>query len=61
MTSREITEEEKSPFIVEVLTMLILFDFLPQIQERRHWLISEGIRVSVANLGVNDGISLSIP
>ena len=49
------------PFIVSVLTMLILLDYLQPIQELRHWLKFLGIRISVTNFDVNDGFSLLIP
>ena len=49
------------PLIVVVLTVLISLDIFPPIQERRHWLILVGIRVSVTKCDFNDGVSLSIP
>ena len=47
--------------IVSVLTMLILIDFIPYIQERCHWIKYVGVHVSVTKFDVNDGISMSIP
>ena len=41
--------------------MLILLYCLSQSQERRHWFIFVGIRVSFTNFDVNDGVSLAIP
>ena len=49
------------PLTVSVLTMFILLDFLPHIQEHIHWLPFLGIHVSVAEFDVNDGFSLSLP
>ena len=43
-----------------VLTMLILIDFLPPIQERRHWFKYVGIRVIIAKFDANDGFSLLV-
>ena len=48
-------------FIVTVLNLLILIDFLPTIQECSHWLILLEIRVSVTKSDVNNGFSLLIP
>ena len=53
--------EEIFPLIVAVLTVIIIIDFLPPIQERRHLLKSVGIRISVAKFEINDGVSLSVP
>ena len=46
--------------IVAVITVIILLDFLPPIHERRHWIKSVGIRVSVTEFDVMDDLSLSI-
>ena len=47
--------------IVSVLTVLVLLDCFPPSQERRHWLIFLGIRISISKFDINDGFSLSIP
>ena len=49
------------PLIVKVLTMLILLNFLPPSQERFHWLKYAGVRVSVAEFDIADGVSLYFP
>ena len=48
------------PLIVAVNTVLILLDFIPPRQKRRHWITSVGIRVSVTEFYINDGFSMSI-
>ena len=47
--------------IVAFLTVVILLDFLPQIQEHLHWIKFVGVCIIVADFDVNDGVSLSIP
>ena len=47
--------------VVTVLTVLVLIDSLPQIQEFYHWFILVGISVRVANFDGNDGFYLSTP
>ena len=49
------------PVIVSVLTVLILIGLIPPGQERRHWLKSVGIDISIAKFYVNDGVSLLVP
>ena len=49
------------PFLVEVITRLILILLLPPIQELIHWLILAGIHGSIAKSDVNDGVSLDLP
>ena len=49
------------PLIVAVITVLILIDFLPLIQERRDWLKYAGIRVSVVKFDIDNGVILSVP
>ena len=48
------------PFLVEVLTVLILLYFLPPIQEHCHWLKLVGIRISVVKVDVDYGMSMSV-
>ena len=49
------------PLIVAVLNVITFIDFFPPSQERRHWLIFLGIRVSVSEFDVNNGFSLLTP
>ena len=49
------------PYIVAVLTLLIILHFLLPIQERYSWIKPIGNRVSVANYDVNYGVSTYIP
>ena len=47
--------------VVAVLMVLVLFDSLEPGQERCHWFILLGIRVSVTKFDVSDGVGLTIP
>ena len=47
--------------IVTVITVIILIDFLSQIQERYHWLRYVGVYVSVSEYDVDDGVTMSVP
>ena len=49
------------PLLVEVSTMLILPHFIPPGQETIHCIKHVGIRVSVANFDVDQGVGLSVP
>ena len=49
------------PLSVAVLTVLILIDFLPPIQERCHVLKYVGIHIRVNEFNVDDDISMSVP
>ena len=44
-----------------VITVIIIFDCFPLIQERRYWIIFVGTCISVTKFDVNDGLNLSIP
>ena len=48
------------PFIVAVLTVIILLEFIPPNHLRRHWLRYVGICISVADFDVDDGVNLSV-
>ena len=49
------------PFLMEILTVFILLDFIPPSQERWHCLKYVGIRISFIEFDVKDGASLSVP
>ena len=49
------------PFIVAVLTIIILLLLLPKSQELIHWLIPVSIHVSISEFGVYYVVSLAIP
>ena len=48
------------PFLVAVLTVLILIDFFPLSQERCHWLKYVGLCIIIAKFDVANGASLSV-
>ena len=49
------------PFIVSVLTVLILIYFPLPIQERWYWLKYVGFIVSISAFDVDDSVSVFIP
>ena len=49
------------PFLVAVLTMLVLLSFLPPRQELIHWLKPLDICISISKFDVDDGVSLYVP
>ena len=49
------------PLIGAVLTVLMFIDILPPSQERSHWILFVGIRVSTAKFDADDGFSLYFP
>ena len=59
--STEITNGEKNPLIITVLTVLVFLESYPPRQERCHCCILLGIYVSVAKFDANYGFDLFIP
>ena len=59
--STERINREKIPLLVADLTVLILLDFIPPIQDRYHWLKPVGICISVTNFDVDYDVGLSVP
>ena len=49
------------PFLVELITVFIILDFIPSSQERHHWIKHVGICVIIANFDVDNRVSLSVP
>ena len=46
---------------MEVITSIILLDFIPPRQDICHWLKYLGVHISAADFDVDDGISISVP
>ena len=61
MPPTERKTEKMFPLLVEMITVLILLDFIPPIQELCHWLKYLGFCISVAKFDVDDGVSQSAP
>ena len=49
------------PFIVLVITMIILFLPLAMSQELIHWFVIVGVRIRVSKYDVDYGIRLDLP
>ena len=61
MPSIGIENEEIFPLLVAMLSILLLFKFLPPIQEHFHYFLIVGVTVWVPQCNVNDGSSLNLP
>ena len=61
MPSTEITNVEKISLIVAVINVLILLVFFPLIQERRHYLKSVGIGISITEFDIKPQIIIYPP
>ena len=46
------------PFLVSVLTVIIIIGFIPPIQERYYWIKYVGVRIIVSKFDVDDGVNL---
>ena len=61
MPSTEGEMEECFPFLVAMITMLVLILFFPLIQERFHWILLVGVTFWVLQSDVNNGFRLTLP